>query len=188
MNVFKVNKTIEEINKKITSGEAVVVNAEEMIDIVNKEGVIEAAKKLTNFHFDVFTSFETGILPENVRIQKFTSNIAPYLNAADLVITQAGHSTAMELLALGKPSIVIPDFKQIEQENNALRMKELKTSVMLEYTDFSPEKLIEAIQKITNESIYNQNAQIFKELALEIQGSKKVAEVIKDYSKRLQYY
>jgi len=152
------------------------------------DNVIETAKKLPNFHFDVFTSLEAGIIPENVRLQRFTPNISSYLNAADLVITQAGHSTAMELLALGKPSIIIPDFKQIEQENNALRMKELNTSIRIEYTDFSPAKLIEAIKKITNESIYSQNAQIFRELAREIQGSKKVAEVIKDYSKRLQYY
>jgi uncharacterized protein (DUF39 family) len=43
---FKVNKTIEEINEKIKRKEVVVVNAKEMIDIVRKEGCIEAAKKV----------------------------------------------------------------------------------------------------------------------------------------------
>jgi L-aspartate semialdehyde sulfurtransferase len=46
MNDYKVNKTIEQINKKITGGEAVVVTAEEIIDIAAKEGVVEAAKKV----------------------------------------------------------------------------------------------------------------------------------------------
>ncbi len=39
-------KTIEEINEKIKKGEVVVVNAEEMIDIVEKEGPKRAAEKV----------------------------------------------------------------------------------------------------------------------------------------------
>ncbi len=150
--------------------------------------VIDAAKRFPDFYFHIFASFEVEDLPENVRICGFKSNIAPYLNAADFVITQAGHSTAMELLALGKPSIVIPDFKQIEQENNALRMEELKTSIRIEYSDFSSERLSEAIKKITTEPVYKENAEKFREIAREIQGRNKVIKVIKDYYSRLQCY
>lgn len=46
MNDFKVTKTIEQINQKIADGKAVVVTAEEVIDIANKEGIVEAAKKV----------------------------------------------------------------------------------------------------------------------------------------------
>jgi uncharacterized protein (DUF39 family) len=46
MNEYKVNKTYEQINKKIAKGEAVVVTAEEIIDIAQKHGVVEAAKKV----------------------------------------------------------------------------------------------------------------------------------------------
>lgn len=46
MSEFKVKKNYREINDKIKSGEAVVVTAEEMIDIVEKEGKVEAAKKV----------------------------------------------------------------------------------------------------------------------------------------------
>ena len=38
MKKLKVNKTISEINEKIKSGKAVVVTAEEMIDIVARHG------------------------------------------------------------------------------------------------------------------------------------------------------
>ena len=43
MSIQKVNKTCEEINARIRAGEAVVVTAEEMVDIVSKEGPEKAA-------------------------------------------------------------------------------------------------------------------------------------------------
>jgi len=46
MKNCKVNKTYKEINEKIKLGKAVVVTAEEMIDIVEKNGAIEAARKI----------------------------------------------------------------------------------------------------------------------------------------------
>ena len=46
MKKFKVEKTFREINEKIKKGRAVVVTAEEMIDIVEKHGTVEAARKI----------------------------------------------------------------------------------------------------------------------------------------------
>lgn len=46
MKTHQVNKTYQEINDKIARGEAVVVTAEEIIDIAEKDGVVEAAKKV----------------------------------------------------------------------------------------------------------------------------------------------
>lgn len=46
MSDFKVVKSIEEINSRILSGEAVVVTAEEMIAIVRKKGPIGAAEQV----------------------------------------------------------------------------------------------------------------------------------------------
>ncbi len=43
MNPYKVNKTIAEINEKIRRGRAVVVTAEEIIDIVEEKGPVKAA-------------------------------------------------------------------------------------------------------------------------------------------------
>jgi uncharacterized protein (DUF39 family) len=46
MSHHQVNKTYQEINDKIANGQAVVVTAEEVIDIAEKQGVVEAAKKV----------------------------------------------------------------------------------------------------------------------------------------------
>ena len=46
MKKHKINKTYQEINARIKSGEAVVVTAEEIIDIVKAEGPVEAARRV----------------------------------------------------------------------------------------------------------------------------------------------
>lgn len=46
MEKHKIKKTYQQINDKIKSGKVVVVTAEEIIDIVRKEGPVEAARKI----------------------------------------------------------------------------------------------------------------------------------------------
>jgi L-aspartate semialdehyde sulfurtransferase len=46
LKAHKINKTYQEINAKIKSGDVVVVTAEEIIDIVKKEGPVKAAQKV----------------------------------------------------------------------------------------------------------------------------------------------
>ena len=46
MASFQVNKTIQEINEKIKQGKAVVLTAEEMIEVVRKKGEVAAAREV----------------------------------------------------------------------------------------------------------------------------------------------
>ncbi len=46
MKECKINKTYRQINEKIRSGHAVVMTAEEIIDVVRKEGPVEAARRV----------------------------------------------------------------------------------------------------------------------------------------------
>ena len=55
MSKQKVNKTYEEINEKIKQGNAVVVTAEEIIDLVEKNGLEKTAKEV-----DVVTTATFG--------------------------------------------------------------------------------------------------------------------------------
>lgn len=152
------------------------------------DNVIEAARLLPDISFDIFTSFKSQNLPDNVRIMKLAPNLASYLKAANLIITQAGHSSSMELLTLGKPSIIIPDYMQMEQENNASRMAELNLASVIEYTNLSPLTLINTIKKMLNEEMYTENTEKFALMVEEIQGRKKAADVIREYSERMQTY
>ncbi len=46
MKKFKVQKSFQEINERIRRGKAVVVTAEEMIDIVERHGAVDAARRI----------------------------------------------------------------------------------------------------------------------------------------------
>ena len=56
MGEQKVTKTYAEINARIKAGEAVVVTAEEMIDIVDRNGPAEAARKVDVVTTGTFSS------------------------------------------------------------------------------------------------------------------------------------
>lgn len=57
MKKHRVNKSFQEINEKIKQGRAVVVTAEEMIDIVERHGDVEAARRI-----DVVTTGTFGAM------------------------------------------------------------------------------------------------------------------------------
>jgi uncharacterized protein (TIGR00661 family) len=150
--------------------------------------ILKVAKLLPEVDFDIFTMFEADYVPSNVKLANIIPNLAQYLKAADLVITQAGHSTAMELLTLGKPSIIVPDLKQIEQENNASRMSELAVAKIIRYDELSIKKMCDTIKIMLEDSSFACNAEKFSVMASEIKGRKIAARVLCDYASRLNCY
>lgn len=150
--------------------------------------ILEVAKKLPDVDFEIFTFFEADEIPSNVKLCGMIPDISPYLKAADIVIAQAGHSTAMEILSLGKPSIIVPDLNQIEQENNAKRMAELQVSEVISHTVLNVHKLYDCIQKVMKDEKYKKNAQLFATMSKGMDAKRRVAEILTDYSMRLHRY
>lgn len=150
--------------------------------------LLKAAEMLPEYDFEVFTFFKTENPPENFHIQGMLGDISSYLKTSDLIIAQAGHSTAMEILSLGKPSIIIPDLNQIEQENNAKRMAEAQVSEVITHNDLDADKLKHCIQKVMNDEKYKQNAEVFATMSLELDAKRRVAGILKDYAMRLHRY
>lgn len=84
MAEFKVNKTVKEINERIRMGKAVVVNAEEMIEIVRKEGKVKAAQEVdvvTTGTFSPMCSsgllFNIGQQPPVMKVSRLWLNNVP---------------------------------------------------------------------------------------------------------------
>ncbi|MFA7659261.1 MAG: glycosyltransferase [Candidatus Gastranaerophilaceae bacterium] len=150
--------------------------------------ILEVAKKMPNVDFDIFTFFEADEIPANVNIKGMLPDISSYMKTADLVIAQAGHSTAMEILALGKPSIIVPDLNQIEQENNAGRMYELQVSEVICHDNLTPHRMFDCIQKVMKDEKYRKNAEFFATMSKEMDAKKRVADILMEYAMRLHRY
>jgi UDP-N-acetylglucosamine:LPS N-acetylglucosamine transferase len=85
-------------------------------------------------------------LPEGIEIHGYVSNFVDYMAASDLVVTQAGGGTTLELSALNKAFIYFPVEGHFEQEvhvSNRLMRHEVGTRMIL--SDTSPELLAEKI-------------------------------------------
>jgi uncharacterized protein (TIGR00661 family) len=156
------------------------------------DAVIKVAGYYPEIRFDLLTTFTTRNLPPNVALKGMLKDCASTFKAADLVITQAGHSSAMELLTLGKPCIVVPDTKQIEQENNARRLEELGVALKVEYHQLEKgvqgEALGEAMDHMFREPSFKEHAQQMAVRAKELHGAKQAAEVLREYAHRLLAY
>lgn len=150
--------------------------------------ILKVAEQLPEIDFEIFTFFEAEKIPSNVHVQGMISDISSYLKTADIVIAQAGHSTAMEILTLGKPSIIIPDLNQIEQENNAKRMAELQVCETITHENLTEGKMTDCIQKVMKDEKYRKNAQVFAIMSKGLDAKRKVADILSEYAMRLHRY
>ncbi len=80
-------------------------------------------------------------------------NMAEIMSKADIVISRAGANTCWELLALKKPSILIPIpwTYNDEQNENANFMKKIGLSRILSQKDLSPQRLFAEIEILIDE-------------------------------------
>lgn len=152
------------------------------------EGILKITDRFPDACFLIFTPFKSEFVPPNVTIREFAGDISSYMQAADLIITQAGHSTAMEILTLGKPALIIPDKGQIEQENNALRMKEIGVSEILDYASLEPQQIFEKINILLGDKSYIKKAEEYSIRARNMNGAKRSADIILELSDRIQCY
>ena len=150
--------------------------------------ILKIASRFPDMDFLIFTKFKSNDIPKNVMIREFAKDISLYIQNADLIITQAGHSTAMEILTLGKPALIIPDEGQIEQENNASRMKELGVCETLEYSMLEPESLFQKISMLLNDPRFREKAKQYSMMSKTMKGSRKASEIILGLSNRIQCY
>jgi uncharacterized protein (TIGR00661 family) len=150
--------------------------------------MLRVARQMPELHFDLICSFTTEVLPENVTLHGTVTDCAPYFASADLVITQAGHSTAMELMTLGKPCLVVPDSRQIEQENNASRMVELGVACQMTYDELSASRMQHVLSHMLATPDYWESARSMAQRAADINGAARAADVLTEYAYRLMAY
>ncbi len=146
------------------------------------------AKQMPDVLFVVLGDFKSDIVLPNLYLAGFVDNPEEFYLSSDLVITQAGHSTAMELITLGVPMLVVPDSGQVEQESNAKRLCELGLASMLSYRDLNVETLLVQVRYMLNEQAFSDASKKMSKIARDYLPDEEAARIIRDYSTRVQAY
>lgn len=95
---------------------------------------------------------DPGELPQTkADVAPFVPDFMELAAASDLVITGAGHSTLMELSALGVPCIVIPIAGWVSQEREAARIAGAGAGIVIPRQEVTPEGLASRIRELLNE-------------------------------------
>src|SRR3989338_2016499 len=150
--------------------------------------VLLLAKIMPDVLFIILSDFKSDLNLPNLYKVGFVNNPAEFYLNADLVITQAGHSTAMELITLGLPMLVIPDCGQVEQESNARRLCELGIASRLSYKDLKTDTMYSMVQYMLNEPSFLNHVNNLSKLAKNYMAEKEAVRIIRDYSTRIQAY
>lgn len=152
------------------------------------DAVLSIANLMPDTLFIVLSDFKTYISLPNLYLVGFVNNPAAYYLNADLVITQAGHSTAMELMTLGLPMLVVPDTSQIEQESNAKRLCELGLATRMSYKELTTENLLNQTRFMLDEPSFKEEAVRISKIARSYLAEEEAVRIIRDYSTRVQAY
>jgi len=108
-----------------------------------------AQKAIANLKMVIFCgpSIDPGSLkgPAGVDIRGYEPKLYEHMAASDLVITQGGHTTVNETMALGKPFIVFPLEHHFDQMETVRRCDEQGAGVRMRFYQTTPEMLGESI-------------------------------------------
>lgn len=89
-------------------------------------------------------------LSNTIDIREYISDMNVCMAAADLIICRAGAITLSELLACGKPAILIPSpyVAENHQYHNAMTLKRIGAAEIIEEKELTTEKLVQLVSNL----------------------------------------
>ena len=119
-------------------------------------------------------------LSDKIDVREYISDMNVCMAAADLIICRAGAITLSELLACGKPSILIPSpyVAENHQFHNAMTLKKIGAAEIIEEKDLTSEKLIDTVSTlIEDKSALNKMAEAAKNGAI-MDANERIYEIV----------
>ena len=183
----KINEMILEILPELTEKCQVIHQCGDK----NYEKIKNTVNIKTGVHFlkcKKFNSNETNYYRLKPELQN-RYKLYPYLNkemkdayaVADIVVSRAGANSLAEIVALGKPNILIPlsTSANNHQSENAKFFAEKKASLIINETTSSFQDLANAIFRLlSDENLQNQMKQKLSEISSSQNAASKIAEEI----------
>lgn len=87
------------------------------------------------------------LIPETDKIvkKKFLKNMMEWMKISDVIVTLAGHTTTMEVIALGIPNLTVPIEKHPEQLRNGSNIRKYGISIVEEMKNLSIDSISEHV-------------------------------------------
>ena len=85
------------------------------------------------------------------QVCEYIDDMAANFGESDLVVSRAGATTTAELMAAGKPAIMVPLPGQLEQQRNAEVMQNAGAARMILQDDLTGERLAKEIASLIDE-------------------------------------
>lgn len=129
---------------------------------------------------DFIDKLKDVTLSEKIDVREYISDMDVCMAASDLVICRAGAITLSELLACGKPSILIPSpyVAENHQFHNAMTLKSCGAAQIIEEKDLTDENLIQVVsQLVENKDALSQMSQSAKDNAI-MDANERIYEII----------
>ena len=149
--------------------------------------VVESAKRVECDKIVIVTGpqISSDFIAKSDKIVKkeFLEDIMEWMNLSDVVISLAGHNTAMELASLGIPNIIVPIDNHSEQIKNALNMEKYGISVVKNMNKLNAEEFAEDINNILHDDDLKQKAGIIKKEFSKYHGKENATKIILKYAK-----
>ncbi len=92
-------------------------------------------------------------LSDKIDVREYIKDMDVCMAAADLIICRAGAITLSELLACGKPSILIPSpyVAENHQFHNAMTLKNIGAAEIIEEKELTAQKLIDVVSQLVED-------------------------------------
>lgn len=104
-----------------------------------------------------FTDFNATLseisLSDKIDVREYIKDMDVCMAAADLIVCRAGAITLSELLACGKPAILIPSpyVAENHQFHNAMTLKRIGAAEIIEENELTAQKLIDVVSQLTQD-------------------------------------
>src|SRR4029434_1003733 len=109
-------------------------------------GVLRVTHQTGKLDFEkVRAGYEAAGWKDAADVREYIDDIVSDFGARDLIVSRAGATTSFELMAAGKPALMVPLPGQLEQRRNAEVMQKVGAARMIMQGELNGERLAREI-------------------------------------------
>jgi UDP-N-acetylglucosamine--N-acetylmuramyl-(pentapeptide) pyrophosphoryl-undecaprenol N-acetylglucosamine transferase len=120
---------------------------------------------------------------EKIVKKKFLNNMMEWMRVSDVIVTLAGHTTTMEVTALGIPNLTVPIDNHPEQIKNGINIEKYGISRVKEIKNLDTQKISEYINYLLNSGEIQERVQEVQDEFSNYTGIDNAIKIILDCNK-----